>query len=230
MASAQHHFSETGFHATSLRQIASTANVDLATVKYHYDDKLALYNAAFLQGHTRLIEHLIPKVSRLEDAKTYEELLDIIRDFTRASVELVKTDEVFVRLLIFRILEDIEYPDTIRKKYNGEIESTLTQSLATVQAHGLMKQVDMHALIMMLAFSVPMLVLSAESYRRLTAPILNSSDSTGVSSDSDATQADQRANGAQSDGVAPNRDLFSSDGVEKLALQVMETILVAPNA
>lgn len=214
MASAQYHFSEMGFHATSLRQIAATANVDLATVKYHYDDKLELYNATFLQGHKRIVEHLIPEVSRLQEAKTRDAFLHIIRDITRASVELVKTDEAFVRLLAFRVLEDIDYPDAIREAYTRDIENTLTGSLTKVQSNGFMKDIDVQALIMLLAFSVPMFVLSAESYQRLAAP-----HPTDIASTDDDTTQHTQAN-----------DMFSAEGVEKLALKVVQTLLVASNA
>lgn len=217
MASAKHHFSETGFHATSLRQIATTANVDLATVKYHYEDKLELYNAAFLQGHTRLVEHLIPQVNRLHDAKNKDDLLDIIRDFTRTSVELVETNEAFVRLLLFRMLEDIDYPQEIREAYSDDVKNALALRPAPADPPEFMKNVDVHALIMMLSFSIPLLVLSAESYRRLATPLL-----TDIHSDSAAGPSNSVSNGG-----APLSDTFSAQGVETLALKVMDTLLVA---
>lgn len=172
MAAALKHFSKGGYHATSLRKIAGTANVDLATVKYHYEDKVTLYNAAFLQGHTQLVEQFIPRVGRLKDAETPEQLEEIIRDLATESVKLVQTHNEFIRLLFFRMLEDIEYPDELLNMYDTEIGRALTEQFATIKERPFINDIHVGRLITMLMISVPSMVISNSAHLREDANIV----------------------------------------------------------
>ena len=44
-------FASKGFHATSVRQITSTAGVNLAAINYHFQDKQGLYAETLLSAH-----------------------------------------------------------------------------------------------------------------------------------------------------------------------------------
>src|SRR5690625_7934303 len=58
-------FAAHGYHGTSLRQIAMSPHVDLVTIKYHYDDKEALYDEAFIRGHMSIVLRCIVELQAL---------------------------------------------------------------------------------------------------------------------------------------------------------------------
>src|SRR5699024_9144664 len=104
-------FAADGYHGTSLRRIAKTSNVDLATIKYHYDDKRALYDEAFLLGHHRIAESFLAELESLKNAVSEEEVNAALQHIAEFSAGLVINDEAFVRLVFFRMLEDVEYSE-----------------------------------------------------------------------------------------------------------------------
>lgn len=57
-------FSSRGFHATSIRNIASRAKTNIASVNYHFGDKYALYEAV-------LVRHFEEVRDRVDAAKIY---------------------------------------------------------------------------------------------------------------------------------------------------------------
>ncbi len=63
---AERLFAEQGFEHTSLRQITSTADVNLASVNYHFGSKKALIQAVLERYHTLFMPNLETRLLALE--------------------------------------------------------------------------------------------------------------------------------------------------------------------
>lgn len=71
-------FSEKGFEATSIRNLASEANVNIAAINYHFTNKENLYISVVEQAHRRISEE-IKKIAH-EKERSPEELVVRIFD------------------------------------------------------------------------------------------------------------------------------------------------------
>lgn len=75
---AERLFAEQGFEHTSLRQITSTADVNLASVNYHFGSKKALIQAVLERYHTLFMPNLETRLLALEaeGIKSTEQVLN----------------------------------------------------------------------------------------------------------------------------------------------------------
>ena len=67
-------FARDGFEGTSLRGIAETAGIDIATLKYHFGDKAALFSEVYRDGYEHFQQALGPQLLRVPLARNSEEL------------------------------------------------------------------------------------------------------------------------------------------------------------
>lgn len=71
-------FADRGFAETSLRTITNRADVNLASVNYHFGSKKSLIQAVFdrfLQGFVKELDNELNPLEKQEDAPTVEEVL-----------------------------------------------------------------------------------------------------------------------------------------------------------
>lgn len=157
-------FAAHGYHGTSLRQIAKSSHVDLATIKYHYADKEALYDEAFIRGHQRIVERFMPEVQALSEAQTPEVLHAALLRLTEHSARLILQDEVFLRMLFFRSLEGIPYSDEIVELYFKDITQKITDALTGPIERKLIRAIDADSFAMLLFASIPAMSLTSKAY------------------------------------------------------------------
>ena len=88
MDSAESLFAETGFNDTSLRQITSQAEVNLAAVNYHFGSKKALIQAVLQRYLQVVMPRLNEEFERLLARQTANQLMDVLAVFVRPLLEL----------------------------------------------------------------------------------------------------------------------------------------------
>jgi len=85
---AEQLFAETGFSATSLRQITSLAEVNLASVNYHFGSKKELIQAVLQRYLVVLMPRLDQEFNRLLAAQRQQQLSDVLLVFVDPLLEL----------------------------------------------------------------------------------------------------------------------------------------------
>lgn len=85
---AEQLFAETGFSATSLRQITSLAEVNLASVNYHFGSKKELIQAVLQRYLVVLMPRLDQEFNRLLAAQRQHQLSDVLLVFVDPLLEL----------------------------------------------------------------------------------------------------------------------------------------------
>ena len=92
LSSAEHHFARQGYHATSLRSITATANVNLAAVNYHFGSKESLLESVIERRLTPLNKIRLDQLEELlQKSEQFGELAscrDILRTFVEPTLRL----------------------------------------------------------------------------------------------------------------------------------------------
>ncbi|MFV0322471.1 MAG: TetR/AcrR family transcriptional regulator [Alphaproteobacteria bacterium] len=71
---AAQHYAQTGFAETTNKIIAATADVDLASINYHFGSRSGLYQAVLVEAHRQLVS--LEKLAEIQaQTKTAEEKL-----------------------------------------------------------------------------------------------------------------------------------------------------------
>jgi AcrR family transcriptional regulator len=100
---AQSLFADSGFNDTSLRQITSMAEVNLASVNYHFGSKKELIQAVLQRYLVVLMPRLDEEFSRLLSAEQSTSLNQVLQVFVKPLLELNKVHQngtrIFLQLL-----------------------------------------------------------------------------------------------------------------------------------
>lgn len=163
--SAEALFAQTGFEATSLRQIAIHADVDLATVKYHFSEKSELYDEAYRLGHQRLIEHFSPLMVSIAAATDEATLRKAIQAFASAIPRFIDEQHAFVRLGLFRNLEGADDHTSLTARLQAELVELLVIGFGRARAAAIGRDIDVRAFITFITVAVPMW-LASTTYQR----------------------------------------------------------------
>lgn len=144
-------FAEKGYSKTSTRDIAQAAEVNIASIKYYFDDKAGLYRAAFTEPLGGFCER-----SALEDAQgltLHEALMLFFTDFL-APLQQSELVQLCIRLHFREMLE----PTGIREEeINKSIHPSHASLVRILQQHMGVSRADddLHRL----AFSITGLAL-----------------------------------------------------------------------
>lgn len=154
-------FASSGYEATSLRQIAAASGIDIATLKYHFDDKAALFAMVYEAGHTRFLEAIVPLLQDLEQANSRQDVRELIERLVSSMQCFVGDNLDFVRLVLFRLLEDssdiIGLEDDLQTVAIGMMEDRF-QALIE---RGVIEPIDARALVAFLISSFAMWQVTA---------------------------------------------------------------------
>lgn len=151
--SAENLFSSMGYEATSLRSIAGSAGIDIATLKYHFADKPTLFGEVYQRGHNRFLEVLDPFLEQLDEVNSAEDMEALLDDFVTAVHDFVETDFSFVRLTLYRTLEDSEDVISIEEELQAVAISRLEKKFEALSERGIIREVDARALVVFLVSS-----------------------------------------------------------------------------
>lgn len=148
--SAENLFSSMGYEATSLRAIAGSAGIDIATLKYHFADKPTLFGEVYQRGHVRFMAVLDPFLEALDRVKTAEDLELLLDEFITSVHDFIEEDFSFVRLTLYRTLEDSEDVISIEEELQSVAISKLEKKFQALSERGIMRDVDARALVVFL--------------------------------------------------------------------------------
>jgi len=136
LSAAEHHFARDGYHATSLRNITTTAKVNLAAVNYHFGSKEALLEAVIERRLSPLNKSRLGQLEALlHQAEQLGELpacRDILRTFIEPTLHLRQQDsetEDFVALIGRILAEPRGIAMSIFMQHMGPLMERLFQAL-----------------------------------------------------------------------------------------------------
>lgn len=150
---AEELFADGGYEATSLRQIAGSADVDIATLKYHFTDKTVLFGEVYRRGHNDFLKVLDPLVDRLDDIESKEAMAELIDDLVVEMHDFIEENLSFVRLTLYRMLENSEDVISVEEELQVVAISLLDEKFQQLVERGVIQPVDTRALVVFLVSS-----------------------------------------------------------------------------
>lgn len=163
LAAAAGIFAQDGYEGASLRRIASVAEIDIATLKYHFGDKDALFASVYRDGYEQFQTALGPLLMRVPLARNVEELEAEVRIILERAYDYLEQNPPFVRLWIYRLLESpravVEAEETARSNIMGLIEA----GVGILRERGLVRDVDVRVMVLLLLTAIPTLSLGAKA-------------------------------------------------------------------
>ena len=156
-------FAAGGYAGTSLRQIAAAAGVDLATLKYHFQDKPTLFAEVYRAGHEVLLGTLHPIVEALASVETTEALRSELQSVFGTVLAYLNENEDFVRMTIYRMLERPAEVIALEQKLEEEMLAVVESAVARLESIGIVRVVDTRALVVLLVTALPTWWVSVRS-------------------------------------------------------------------
>jgi len=161
LAVATSMFAAGGYEATSLRQIAAAADIDIATLKYHFDDKSNLFALVYQQGHETFVARLMPIISQFDEVSDAADVRRVVREIVTSMHDFVSEEPEFVKLTLFRLLEEdidtIDLEDDLQKIALDMLE----ERFKSLIERGVVAPIDPRALVVFLISSFSMWHVSA---------------------------------------------------------------------
>ncbi len=148
-------FSTSGYRGTSLRQIAMSAEVDLATLKYHFGTKAELFAEVYRAGHAALLGLLVPVAAELSRAQNPADLERALAQQVAAAAIYLQENEPWVRMTMFRLLEQPAEVTAVEDALQNEMLSVVDACLQDLRARDLIRQVDSRSLVVLVLTALP---------------------------------------------------------------------------
>ena len=153
-------FAAEGFEATSLRQIASAAEIDLATLKYHVGDKSALYLEAYRVGHVEFIALMSPYIERFAQAVSTDEVRAQVADLVERLHDFAEGHLSFLRMVLYRWLQEPTEEIPGEEELQGIALDLIDQSIQGLVGRGLIRPIDTRAFVTVVISSFAMWFVS----------------------------------------------------------------------
>lgn len=147
---AENLFAAMGYEATSLRAIAGAAGIDIATLKYHFADKPTLFGEVYQRGHARFLAVLDPFLVSLDGVGTTEDMEVLLDEFITSVHDFIEADFSFVRMTLYRTLEDSEDVISIEEELQTVAISRVESKFSKLSERGIIREVDTRALVVFL--------------------------------------------------------------------------------
>ena len=161
IAAATRLFAASGYEATSLRQIAGAAAIDLATLKYHFGDKPTLFAEVYREGHERFVKMVAPHLAAFAECSDRPSVRAAIHALASDVVPWIQAEESFARLVQFRLLEDSDDITGLEAELQDVAVSMLEAAFADMHARGMIRDVDVPAMLTLCVTGLPMWFVAA---------------------------------------------------------------------
>jgi AcrR family transcriptional regulator len=155
-------FAASGYEATSLRQIAAAADIDLATLKYHFTDKVTLFAEVYRHGHAAFFEVMTPFLDSLDTIHSPDALRLHLRHIIHRAHDFFLDHFPFVRLVLYRLLEDNTETISVEDELQGIALTLIERAFQTLIERGVVRAVDVRALIVMMISGFSMWAVTCE--------------------------------------------------------------------
>lgn len=162
LIAAEKLFAATGYEATSLRQIANEASVDLATVKYHFSEKSTLYDQAYAVGLTHFLETFTPLIAALASSESRESLDCALKQIATACADFIHDKRNFVRMTLFRMLESGNGEPLSASLQKSELLKQLTEGIDQAVSSNIARKIDTPSFATLALVGIPMWVIATE--------------------------------------------------------------------
>lgn len=156
LRAAESLFAAGGFEATSLRQIAGAADIDLATLKYHFGDKPALFAEVYQRGHERFVAFVAPYLMRLAEVSGWDDVRVELGRLAEGAYDFVVAHMAFVRLVLYRFLEDSSEVTGLEEELQVGALDQLDGAFRALIERGAIRDIDTRAFVTMLTTSIAM--------------------------------------------------------------------------
>ncbi|WP_026375060.1 TetR/AcrR family transcriptional regulator [Aestuariibacter salexigens] len=156
-------FSQHGFADTSLRMITSDANVNLASVNYHFGNKKNLIQAVLQRYLDVLIPHVEQQLERLEKRSVTSILNCVLEPVARLNDVRPNGTAMFVQLLGRGYTESQGH---LRRFIMGQYGDTISRLVASL--HEALPDVPAEEMFWRLHFALGTFVFSMASSQALT--------------------------------------------------------------
>ena len=153
---ATHMFAAAGYEATSLRQIAAASSIDIATLKYHYQDKASLFAEVYSQGHVEFLQALAPVMLGLDSAQDADQVRRMIHLLVTSMHDFVDSNLPFVKLTLFRLMEENTDIVVLEDELQVVALETLEGIFAKLASQGIIQPVDARGVVVFLISSFSM--------------------------------------------------------------------------
>lgn len=149
-------FAAGGYEATSLRQIAAAADIDIATLKYHFQDKATLFAEAYRVGHEALVKVVLPMFESMTTLESRAALRGHIREQVRVVHDFMEDHMTFVRMVLYRLLEDTSDIIGLEDELQGIAVAMLERVFKGLIERGIIEPIDVRAMITLMVSSFSM--------------------------------------------------------------------------
>jgi AcrR family transcriptional regulator len=154
-------FAAGGYEATSLRQIAGAADVDLATLKYHFGSKSALFAELYKEGHDAILAVLSPFLSQTATMTTKADVEAAVDQLASGAAEFLFEYDWFCRLFLYRILEDSSEISGLEEQLEGIAFGMIEVAVQRLVDRGMLRPIDVRAMISLLVSGIAMWSVAA---------------------------------------------------------------------
>lgn len=154
-------FAAGGYEATSLRQIAAASDIDIATLKYHFDDKPNLFALVYQRGHEAFLTALAPSLAALDEARTRADVRHAIERIVVDMHDFVGEHTEFVKLTLFRLLEESVDVIGLEDDLQSIALAAIEDKFKALIARGVVQPIDARAVVVFMISSFSMWQVSA---------------------------------------------------------------------
>lgn len=161
LAAARASFARAGYEATCRSEVAARAGIDLATLKYHYGDKAALFAEVYAEGQRAFVAAVTPLVSALSRVQTAAELRLELRTLVESVYDYMSDNAGFLRTTLFRLLENPTEVIEQEARLQGDAIALVEAALGNLQRRGIVRPVDPRGAAVLLVTALPTWFLTA---------------------------------------------------------------------
>ncbi len=155
-------FADSGYEGTSLRQIATRAGIDLATLKYHFGDKPALFGEVYRLGQQAFVRAIAPLVAALSRVQDASELRAQLQTLVDDVYDYMSDNTPFLRITLFRLLEQPAQVIEQEARLQGDAIALVEVALEHLRKRGIVRPVDLRGAVVLLITALPTWFLTSQ--------------------------------------------------------------------